>query len=131
MIEQAQQRLADYDGNITAQAMDVHELSFADEEFDQIFTSCTFCSVPRPVEGLRCLRRVLKPGGELNMFEHTGSKYFPFSITMKLMSLITEKIGPSMSRTTVANVEEAGFEIIEVDNVFLDVVKIIKARAPL
>jgi ubiquinone/menaquinone biosynthesis C-methylase UbiE len=130
MLEQAQKRLADYDGDISARVMDVHELGFADGEFDQIFTSCTFCSVPQPVEGLRALRRVLKPGGELLMFEHTGSKFFPFSVMMKLMSQITEKIGPSMSRPTVENVKAAGFEIVEVENVYLDVVKIIKARSP-
>ena len=130
MVEQAQKRIADYDGDINAQVMDVHELSFADAEFDQIFTSCTFCSVPNPVEGLRALRRVLKPGGELFMFEHTGSKYFPLSFMMKLMSQLTERIGPSMSRSTVENVRKAGFEIVEVDHVYLDVVKIIKARAP-
>ena len=130
MVEQAQKRIADYDGDINAQVMDVHELSFADAEFDQIFTSCTFCSVPNPVEGLRALRRVLKPGGELFMFEHTGSKYFPLSLMMKLMSQLTERFGPSMSRSTVENVRKAGFEIVEVDHVYLDVVKIIKARAP-
>jgi hypothetical protein len=35
-----------------------------------------------------------------------------------------------MSRSTVENVRKAGFEIVEVDHVYLDVVKIIKARAP-
>ena len=80
--------------------------------------------------GLTALRRVLKPGGELFMFEHTGSRYFPFNVMMKLMSKLTEKLGPSMDRTTVENVEKAGFELLAVEHVFLDVVKIIKARAP-
>ena len=30
---------------IDLQAMDVHEMSFPDGSFDQVFTSCTFCSV--------------------------------------------------------------------------------------
>lgn len=130
MIKQADSRIADYQGSITARVMDVHDLDFADGRFDQVFTSCTFCSVPNPVEGLKSLRRVLKPGGELFMFEHTGSRYFPFSFMMKLMTKLTEKIGPSMDRQTVANVRNAGFEILEVENIFLDVVKIIKARNP-
>ena len=75
MLAQAAPRIAAYDGSIEAQVMDVHDLAFADGAFDQVFTSCTFCSVPDPVNGLRSLRRVLKPGGELYMFEHTGSKY--------------------------------------------------------
>ena len=101
MLEVAQPRIEAYDGNLTAEVMDVHELSYEDDSFDQIFTSCTFCSVPRPVEGLKSLRRVLKPGGELFMFEHTGSKYYPFKLMMDLMTQLTRKIGPDMNRTTV------------------------------
>ncbi len=130
MLEQAQPRIDAYDGEINAQVMDVHDLDFEDDSFDQIFTSCTFCSVPNPVEGLRSLRRVLKPGGDLLMFEHTGSKYYPFKIMMDLMTQITRKIGPDMNRATVANVQAAGFQVREVNNLFLDVVKIIKAINP-
>jgi ubiquinone/menaquinone biosynthesis C-methylase UbiE len=130
MLEQAQPRIEAYQGDITAQVMDVHELAFEDDSFDQVFTSCTFCSVPNPVEGLRALRRVLKPGGELIMFEHTGSRYYPFKFMMDAMTQITRKIGPEMNRTTVANVEAAGYQLQEVNNLFLDVVKTIKATNP-
>jgi len=130
MLEVAAPRIAAYDGEIDARVMDVHELEFDDGSFDQVFTSCTFCSVPRPVEGLRALRRVLKPGGDLFMFEHTGSRYYPFKIMMDAMTLLTRKIGPDMNRTTVANVRAAGFRVTEVNNLFMDVVKTIKAVNP-
>lgn len=127
MLEQAQARIADYDGTIRTEAMDVHDMPFAAESFDQVFTSCTFCSVPDPVKGLRALHHVLKPGGKLFMFEHTGSRFYPFRRMMDLMTNLTERIGPSMNRDTVANVRAAGFEITEINNIFLDVVKTIKA----
>jgi len=127
MLEQAAPRIAAYDGVIHAEVMDVHELTFAPDSFDQVFTSCTFCSVPRPVEGLKALHRVLKPGGKLFMFEHTGSKYLPFKPMMDLMTLLSRRMGPDMNRTTVDNVRKAGFRIVEVENIFLDVVKTIKA----
>jgi ubiquinone/menaquinone biosynthesis C-methylase UbiE len=130
MLEVAQPRIDLYEGDIQAQVMDVHELDFEDNSFDQVFTSCTFCSVPDPVAGLRSLRRVLKPGGELFMFEHTGSNYYPFKIMMNLMTLLTRNLGPDMNRPTVANVEAAGFQLREVNNIFLDVVKTIKAVNP-
>ena len=128
MLEVAQPRIDNYEGTITAHAMDVHDLDFENDSFDQVFTSCTFCSVPRPVEGLKSLRRVLKPGGELFMFEHTGSRYYPFKVMMTLMTQISRKLGPDMNRTTVANVMAADFEVLEVNNLFLDVVKTIKAK---
>lgn len=127
MIEQAQKRIADYDGTLRAEVMDVHEMPFEAESFDQIFTSCTFCSVPDPVMGLRALHRVLRPGGQLFMFEHTGSRHYPFRQMMDMMTLLTSRLGPDMNRDTVSNVLAAGFEITEVNNIFLDVVKTIKA----
>ena len=130
MLEHAKERIAAYDGTIRAEVMDVHELTFEPESFDQVVTSCTFCSVPDPVKGLQALYRVLKPGGKLMMFEHTGSAFYPFRPMMKLMSLLSERIGPSMDRETVKNVAAAGFTVTEVENVFLDVVKIIKAEKP-
>ena len=130
MLALAEKRVAAYPGNITPRVMDVHDMSFPPESFDQVFTSCTFCSVPRPVEGLSALRRVMKPGGELFMFEHTGSKYYPFKLMMDAMTLLTRKIGPDMNRTTVANVHAAGFKVLEVNNLFMDVVKTIKAVNP-
>jgi ubiquinone/menaquinone biosynthesis C-methylase UbiE len=130
MLAEAQDRIAAYDGELTAQVMDVHEMPFAEGSFDQVYTSCTFCSVPDPVAGLKALYRVLKPGGELFMFEHTGSKHYPFRGMMNFMTILSEKVGPSMNRDTVSNVRAAGFEITEVDNVFLDVVKTIRAVKP-
>jgi len=129
MIEKSRARGARYDGEIELRQMDVHEMPYEDGTFDQVFTSCTFCSVPRPVEGLQALRRVLKPGGELHMFEHTGSRYFPFRLMMNIMTPLSRRLGPEMNRTTVENVRAAGFHLDEVQHVYLDVVKIIAAHA--
>ena len=130
MLEKAQPRAAQYQGELELLEMDVHELTFADSTFDQAFTSCTFCSVPDPIRGLEALKRVLKPGGQLCMFEHTGSHYFPFNMLLNMMTPLSRRFGPDMNRETVQNVERAEFSITRVTNVFLDVVKMIEARAP-
>lgn len=130
MLRFAEPRIDKYDGTIDAQAMDVHAMPFAENHFDQVFTSCTFCSVPDPVGGLIALKHVLKPGGELFMFEHTGSRFFPFNLILNIMTPLSSRFGPAMNRPTVGNVRKAGFEIIDVENIYLDVVKIIRAKKP-
>lgn len=129
MLEQARPRAAHYAGRIELRQMDVHQMDFPDACFDQVFTSCTFCSVPRPIEGLRALHRVLKPGGELHMFEHTGSRWFPFNLVMHWMTPFSRLGGPEMNRDTVGNVLAAGFRLRAVHHVYLDVVKTIHALA--
>lgn len=130
MLERARPRAAAYQGKLDLVQADVRALSYEDDAFDQVFTACTFCSVPDPVRGLQELRRVLRPGGELFMFEHTGSKHFPFNLMMHAMTPLSRRLGPDMNRDTVSNVRRAGFRVTEVVNTFLDVVKTIRAVNP-
>ena len=128
MIERARPKAVAYPGRLTLREMDVQALEFRDETFDTVVTACTFCSVPDPVRGLRELRRCLKPSGRLLMFEHVRSRIGPIAILQDLLTPITRQLGPEMNRDTVRNVERAGFEIDGDENVYLDVVKAIRAR---
>lgn len=130
MLERARPRADVYPGTIALRLADVHDLNDPDGTFDQVFTACTFCSVPDPVSGLVSLRRVVKPGGQLHMFEHTGSRYFPFNMMLNLVTPVSRRFGPELNRDTVTNVPRAGFELAGVENVYLDVVKMIHAVAP-
>ncbi|MCG2634694.1 MAG: class I SAM-dependent methyltransferase [Gammaproteobacteria bacterium] len=127
MIARATPRAEAYPGKMQVTQMDVHELPYPDAHFDQIYTSCTFCSVPEPVKGLQALHRVLKPGGTLGMFEHTGSGLFPFNLMLHLMTSLSRALGPEMNRPTVVNVQQAGFEVTSITNHYLDVVRSIRA----
>ena len=130
MLERAAARARRYDGLIALQQMDVRRLGFLDDSFDQVYTSCTFCSVSEPLEGLRQLRRVLRPGGALRMFEHTGSRWLPFSAMLHACTPFTRLYGPDLNRPTVDTARRAGFEIAGVTRHYLDVVKSIEARKP-
>ena len=130
MLAHARSKAERYDGRLELRHLDVHDLDYPEATFDQVFTSCTFCSVPDPVNGLRALRRVLKPGGTIGMFEHTGSRCFPFSLMLDLMTPLTRRLGPELNRDTPANVRQAGFVDVRVEPVYLDVVKVIRAVSP-
>ncbi len=107
---------------------DVQSLSFEDESFDSAITSCVFCSVPDPLKGLNEIYRVLKPGGNLAMFEHTDSRNPVFRIILKIMNFMP---GPDLTRKTVQSVKDSGFEILSINYIFQDIVKTIHARKPL
>jgi len=130
MLKKARQKAREYNGTISLQEMDAENLAFHSETFDQVFTSCTFCSVPRPIRGLEELYRVLKPGGELHMFEHTKSDHFPFREILQVMNPIAQRVGPSVTRDTVSNVHKAGFRVDEIQTIYLDIVKTISAHKP-
>ncbi len=127
MLERAARKARAYSGSIELREMDVCDLEFPDSSFDTIATAFTFCSVPKPVVGLRELCRVLKPDGQLIMIEHVRSAIGPLGIFMDIMTPLTSRIGPSLNRDTVGNVQKAGFRLRRVENVYLDVVKIIEA----
>ena len=70
MLEYAEKKVGECPAPMTLKEADVTCLDFPDAHFDTVATSCTFCSVPDPVKGLREVRRVLKDDGALLMFEH-------------------------------------------------------------
>lgn len=127
MLERARVKADKYDGTIELREMDVCQLDLPDAAFDTVTSVCTFCSVPQPLVGLRELHRVLKPTGQLLMFEHVRSGIGPLGILMDLMTPLSSRVGPALNRDTVGNVQKAGFRLRRVENVYLDIVKSIDA----
>ncbi len=126
MLERAARKTAAYPGNIDLRQMDVCRLEFPDESFDTALTVHTFCSVARPVAGLRELYRVLKPGGQILMLEHVRSRIGPLGVFLDLMTPLSRRFGPDLNRDTVGNVQKAGFRLRREENVYLDIIKIIE-----
>lgn len=131
MLEKAKGKLNVNRSNIGLVRADVQMLGFADNSFDSVVTSCTFCSVPDPVSGLEELKRVMKPGGKLLMFEHVRSNIFWMGPMMDLLTYVSRKVGPDLNRRTKENVIRAGFKLKQEINIYLDMVKLFEATKPL
>ena len=127
MLRRAEARRKLYPGVLHFVRADALNLCFADESFDTVVTSCTMCSVPDPVRALRELRRVLRPAGQLLMFEHVRSRNRVLGLALDTMNLWTRLGGTEMNRDTLANVLKAGFRIRRVTSVYLDIILSIHA----
>lgn len=128
MLERAALKAAACAANFDLRQMDVCDMSFPDASFDTVVTVCTFCSVAKPIAGLHEIYRVLKPDGQLLMFEHVRSRIGPVAMLLDLMTPLARRVGPELNRDTVGNAQKAGFRIRREENVYLDIVKIVEAE---
>jgi ubiquinone/menaquinone biosynthesis C-methylase UbiE len=130
MLEKAREKRDRCKADVELVRADVQVLGFAGSSFDTVVTSCTFCSVPDPVKGLEEIRRVMKPGGRLLMFEHVRSGIFWMGPMMDVLTLLSRRFGPDLNRKTRDNIRRAGFRLTREVNVYLDIVKLFEAVKP-
>ena len=127
MLAMAKEKAGECPAPLTLLEADVTDLDFPDEHFDTVVTSCTFCSVPDPIKGLKEVWRVLREDGAMLMFEHVRPSNFYLGLVMDLMNPLVRKVGPDINRRTTDNVRRAGFRLTREYNVYLDIVKLFEA----
>ena len=129
MLERARRNALRGSVEATLQLMDVQALEFPDSSFDSAMSTFVFCSVPDPVQGLGELRRVLRPGGRVYLLEHVLSHRQPARWLMQRLNGLMRAIdGANINRDTVENVELAGFDLVDVHDLWGDIVKLIVAE---
>ncbi len=124
MLDRARQKAVASVKEINLLQMDIQDLDFPDNYFDIIVTSCVFCSVPDPVKGLMELKRVCKNDGKIIMLEHMRSRREPLGKLMDLFNWVSlYTYGANINRRTIENINKAGLKILEVNDLFYDIVK--------
>lgn len=127
MLARAQRRAAASPAFVRLVAADAHHLPFADREFETVITSCTMCSVPDPLRAFTEMRRVLARSGRLLMFEHVLSAHPVLAATLEVMTWWSRRSGTEMNRDTVSVATAAGFSIVAIESVFLDIILALEA----
>lgn len=127
MLEKSRRRAEAFTGNLRLVQGDAASLCFPNESFDTVVTACTMCSVPHPMTVLSELHRVLRPGGRLLMFEHVRSTNPLLGSVLDFMTIVTRRRGTEMNRDTLPAVIRAGFRILEIEPVFLDIILAVQA----
>lgn len=91
---------------------DVQGLPFADNSFDSVVSTCVFCSVPDPLDGLKELRRVCKPDGRIFMLEHMKSENKLIGVMMDMLNPVTVSLwGANINRETIKNISHSGLKV--------------------
>ncbi len=125
MLDRARRRAARLGRGVELQLADVEALPFHDASFDTVTASCVFCSVEDPVQGLREVRRVVKPDGEVRLLEHVRPGNPVLGKIFDWLSPLTRAVmGPEINRRTEENIKAAGLEIQEVrrDGIWREIV---------
>jgi SAM-dependent methyltransferase len=119
------------DTPISVGQMDTQYLAFRDDTFASVVTSLVFCSVADPVQGLRQIRRVLRPGGRLYMLEHVRPDHPLLGPLVDLLNIPWHFLSREchLNRRTGDNVVTAGFTLESVQRRFLGAVNLLVARA--
>ncbi len=126
MLARARERAARLGSRVELLEMDAQELEFPDESFDAVVATFVFCSAPNPVKGLREVGRVCRRGGRIYLLEHMRSGTEWIGRLMDAANPIAVRLsGANINRRTMDNIRLAGLAVLEVKNLWRDVVKFV------
>lgn len=96
---------------------DATALPFEDAAFDAAVSALVLCSVPDLDRAARDLLRVLRPGGEVRLFEHVRSEHRILASAQRWLSPAWSAVadGCQLHRDPVAALRAAGFEDVRVE----------------
>ncbi|MFG6114668.1 class I SAM-dependent methyltransferase [Halobacillus sp. MO56] len=112
MLEKARNKARKLPQSFDLIEMDAQQMEFPDNTFDTVVSTCVFCSVPDPVQGLKEIRRVTKNEGKVIMLEHMRSDNEIVGKAMDILNPIGLNIvGANINRKTMENIEQAGMKV--------------------
>lgn len=124
MLAKAIPKMKEARANITLMEMDAEQMSFPDNTFDTIVSTCVFCSVPDPVKGLQEIRRVVKREGKILMLEHMRSESTVGGRLLDLINPLTVRFSAvNVNRKTIENIEKAGLKIDQQTNLMTTIMR--------
>ena len=130
MLDIARHRAWSLDWDVDLRLGDVQSLEFPSASFDTVVATFVFCSVPDPVQGLREIGRVVRPGGQILLLEHIRSDRPVMGPLMDILApLIVRLYGANINRRTIDNSQLAGLQIQRVEDLDkMGIFKLIYAR---
>lgn len=105
------------------------QLAFRDGSFDTVVSTLSTCTFPDPVEALREMRRVCRPGGRILLLEHGRSTRPGVAAWQdRRTAKHAAHLGCWWNREPLDNVRRAGLEPRSTTRTFLGIVHVIHAN---
>lgn len=128
MVAQAQARAAALGRDITTHVMDAETLDFPDASFDFVTSALATCSFPHPVNAVREMGRVCRPGGRVLLLEHGRS-------TWGVLNAVLDRAAPGDYRSTGCRLNndplrvlrEAGLTLLSARRALLGIIYVLEA----
>ncbi|KAG0377933.1 hypothetical protein BGX24_005134 [Mortierella sp. AD032] len=99
---------------IRFKTMNAAAIPYPDQSFDTVIDTFGLCSFEDPVQVLREMKRVLKPGGKLLLLEHGNSHWgFMKDMQAKKLDRHVHKYGCYWNREIGELVQDAGLKVVE------------------
>jgi len=128
MMAKAVAKAGRTNSQVDFQLMDVESLTFPADSFDAVVATFVFCSVPDPIEGLKELGRVVKPGGDIWLLDHVRVNKPIIGPLMDIFNpLVVRMMGANINRRTEQNIRQAGLEIHSISYLKGELVQLVHA----
>jgi ubiquinone/menaquinone biosynthesis C-methylase UbiE len=109
--------------------MDAEHLAFKDGSFDTVVSTLGTCTFPNPVEALREMRRVCRPGGAILLLEHGRSNRAALADWQdRHAHRWAAYLGCWWNREPLDTLREAGLQPHAATREYLGLVHVIQAR---
>ncbi len=117
MLQRARRRAEKVGRPIELRQASAENLPFDNASFDTVVSTLVMCSVGDPLLALSEVRRVLKPSGELRMYEHVRYEYAFGAFWQDLITPLWRWVGAGChpNRDIASAVREVGFEFERIE----------------
>lgn len=129
MLAIARQRAAGLGRDVDLREADAESLPFDDASFDTVVCTLSLCAIPDHARAIAEMARVLRPGGQLLLLDHIGSRWWPVWAIQRLAEVFTIRTaGEHMTRRPAPMLAAAGLQITESQRLKLGTVERVQAR---
>lgn len=107
--------------SVELMGLPAEKIPLPDASIDTIVMTYTLCTIPEPVQALKEMRRVLKPGGKLLFCEHGAAPDEKVRNTQNRLQPVWGKLagGCHLNRDIPALLREGGFLVDDIETMYV------------